>query len=275
MGREAATGAAPLARHSFGASLLRWSGSPCKHSQFQASSLPPRRRSPHRQQQPGPQVCSPNPVSQAPAPVCIGEHTPRPGHTDCGLRTACAGLPRSSCVDRLLRSPPIAPEGPLLSPLTLLAVKGTSQAREHLLIFIFCPRAHVPFCCFSSSFSLLASYPIRQGSFLCFQKSDVLCQCSAVLSEKCFVCRCILDAFMGRDELHVLPQPFISSPAFITYHMVSGYFVVQFNSIPLRLRVVKFLPKRLPGQTLHDFQVFIIPCFKRVACFQKTVLLFQ
>lgn len=158
--------AAPLERHGFGASLLRWTGSPRKHSGFQASSLP----LPQAVSSPPAVARSPGllskPVSQAPAPVCMGEHTPRLGHTDGGSRTACARLPWSSCVDgRLLRSRPIAPEGPLPSPLTLLTVDGTSQAREHPLTFSSRPRAHVPSCCFSS-FLLLSSYPVRQGSFL-------------------------------------------------------------------------------------------------------------
>lgn len=168
MGREAAMGAAPLECHSFGASLLRWSGSPRKHSQFQASSLPP----PQAVSSPPAVAQSPGLLSKpripGPSPSLHGGTHPQAGSHGWRLEDRVRTSPFVLLRGRLLSSRPIAPEGPLPSPLTLLTVDGTSQAREHLLTFSSRPRARVPSCCFSSSFPLLSSYPVRQGSFLSF-----------------------------------------------------------------------------------------------------------
>ena len=63
----------------------------------------------------------------------------------------------------------------------------------------------VPSRFFSSSFSslILLSYLAQQESFLSFQVSTFLCPCSAGLCENFSASRCILDAFVERDELHV------------------------------------------------------------------------
>ena len=151
MGREVRR-AVPLVHHSVCLpSAMAW-----------ASSLPPAG---------GLRSASSGPVprsgSQAPAPVCV-RYTP-PGWLTRGLRLAvvCARLPWSSCVDRLLRSRPIAPDAPLLSPLTFLMVRVLPQAREHRLTFCSRPQAHVPSYCFSSSCSLrVSSHPVGQESFL-------------------------------------------------------------------------------------------------------------
>lgn len=139
------------------ASLLRWPGPP--HCPPQAvSALPAAALCPGLLSKP---------VSQAPAPVCVGDTPPAGSHVECGSQVVCAGLPWSSCVDRLLRSRPIAPDAPLLSPLTFLTVRVLPQAREHRLTFNSHPQAHVPSCCFPSSCSLrVSSHPVRQGSFL-------------------------------------------------------------------------------------------------------------
>lgn len=100
-----------------------------------------------------------------PSPSLHGGTHPQAGSHGRRLEDRVRTSPSVLLRGRLLRSRPIAPEGPLPSPLTLLTVDGTSQAREHPLTFSSRPRAHVPSCCFSS-FLLLSSYPVRQGSFL-------------------------------------------------------------------------------------------------------------
>ena len=50
---------------------------------------------------------------------------------------------------------------------------------------------------------ILLSYLAQQESFLSFQESTFLCPCSAGLCENFSTSRCILDAFVERDELHV------------------------------------------------------------------------
>ena len=49
----------------------------------------------------------------------------------------------------------------------------------------------------------LSSYSITQGTFLSFQVSKVLCQCSGGC-ENCSICRCNLDAFLEINVLYVL-----------------------------------------------------------------------
>nr|XP_020769621.1 LOW QUALITY PROTEIN: zinc finger protein 519-like [Odocoileus virginianus texanus] len=63
----------------------------------------------------------------------------------------------------------------------------------------------VPSGFFSSSLSsiTLLSYLAQQESFFSFQVSKFLCPCSAGLSGNFSTSRCILDAFVERDELHV------------------------------------------------------------------------
>ena len=78
--------------------------------------------------------------------------------------------------------------------------------QEPLLSFSSPPEAQVLSHFLSSSFSLLLFGPIwlcgnLSCPFKCLRSSAHV---QLVLCENCFMCRYILDAFMGRDELHVL-----------------------------------------------------------------------
>ena len=78
---------------------------------------------------------------------------------DCGTDCLCKSHPDQPATDRLLHSPLIAPESPLLSSLISPSVRGLPRVWEPLLSFSFSrPRALVLSCFFSSSLSLRLSF---------------------------------------------------------------------------------------------------------------------
>ena len=108
-----------------------------------------------------------------------------------------------SCCHRLVAGLSSEPhKTPVLSQLISPPVRGHPQMREPPLTFSCLPGVQVLSCLLSSSFSLLLSFvlPGFVGIFLfrCPRSS------ASVQQLLCENCRCILNAFVGRDEFHVL-----------------------------------------------------------------------
>ena len=118
----------------------------------------PLRLSPHSPQQSSPQVCSPNPTFQHPAPVHTSRHTTQAGAcrvvswtTSVGLTLYC--LPQTGCCALLQ-----APDTPLLSQLISPLAMGVPWVQEPLLSFRSSRsphRAQLPSCFLSSFFPFL------------------------------------------------------------------------------------------------------------------------
>ena len=119
--------------------------------------------------------------------------------------------------DQLLHSPAIAPEAPLLSQ---LPVRGLLQMWEPLLSFSSPTRGTgsipLPFLFFFSS-SFFHPTLLLGGLSCPFRCPSSSVSVQLVLCEKCSICRCILDAFVGRDEFHIL---------LLLHHLVACLFIL-------------------------------------------------
>ena len=162
--------------------------------------------SPCSQQQSSPRVCSPIPTFQLSVPMCTCGHTSQSVVHRAVAWTACVGL-TLSCLPQtghftLLQQPQGSPSVPNdfpisegaspdvgTSPLLQLPFRGAEPVLLPLLFFFpsffhptwFCRDLSCPFRCPRSSASV-----------------------QLVFCENCSICRCSLDAFAERDELHVL-----------------------------------------------------------------------
>ena len=208
VGREAAMVIPLFARHS--TMKLCFYVGPCflhEHSHLQISSLLS-----HQAVSSQPTVViSPSLLSKLhiPAPsTCLHwrTHLSDCGAQGCGKDNLCRSHSVLPTTDRLLLSRLIAPEAPLLSQLISPPVRRLPLIRN-----LSSPSAPhrgagpIPL-------PLLFLFP---SSFFCptWLCGDLFCpfrcpRASAsvqqVLCENCSICRCILDAFVGRDELHIL-----------------------------------------------------------------------
>ena len=138
----------------------------------------------------------------------------------CGTDHLCRSHSVLSATDRLFHPPPTASDVTLLSQLISPSVRGLPWIQEPLLFLSSPPRGTDPI-----PLPLLFFFP---SSFFCptrlcrdpsspFQCPRSSASVQPVVCENCSICRCILDAFVGRDELHILlllrqlekPQQFI------------------------------------------------------------------
>ena len=142
-----------------------------KHFQLQTSSL----LSPQAiSSQPAAVLCRSllsKPQVPAPTPCAHWGHTSGWGAQGCDTDHLCRSHSVLPATDRLLRSPPLAPEALLLSQLIPPPLMGLPWMWEPLLSFNSPhPWAPVQSCFLSSSISLLLSFLllVTQGSFLSF-----------------------------------------------------------------------------------------------------------
>ena len=99
----------------------------------------------------------------------------------------------------------IVHEAPLLCQLISLLVRGLLWIQEAFISFSTPPefRSHPSFLPLPLPFSL-SSYSVIWESFFLLLGVQNPCYSSAGLLWELLLCRCILDAFVGRDELHIL-----------------------------------------------------------------------
>ena len=178
-----------------------------EHSWLWSSSLPsPQAVSSQSTAVPSSSLFS-NPTFQYPAPVCTGRHLSQAGACRAVAWTIYVGLtlsylPQTGC-RALLR----APEAPLLSQLTSLLVRRASPDARTSPYLQFSNRGAGPvllpllFLFPSSFFCPTQLHGDLSCPFRCLRSSASVQQ---VLCENCSIRRCVLDAFVGRDELHIL-----------------------------------------------------------------------
>ena len=183
-----------------------------------AELLPPScclRMSPHSQPQSSAWVWSPNPTFQHPALVCSSGHTLRLGGQGWGQQPVYRShsvLHTGCCV--------LFPQRMSLSfcPNWAPPSEGLPWMWRPLLSSDPPWVLRVPSRFFSSL--ILLSYLAQQESFLSFQVSKFLCPCSAGFCENFSTSRCIPNAFVERDELHVFQ---------ILCHLDSFYLGLRLN----------------------------------------------
>ena len=191
----------------------------------------PLRPSPHSWQQSSPWVCSPNPQVPAPSP-CAYRRTHVSGWDahGCGMHCLCGSHSVLPATDRLLHSPPGLRSSTSV-PADLPTSEGAFPVQEPLLFFSFSLQGHRsrPAC---SPLPFPFFYPYRT-----WLHRDLSCPCrhprssasvQHVLCENSSICRCILAAFVGRSELHIL---------LLLHHFVSPSILLFLDEVVYRCQL--------------------------------------
>ena len=176
-----------------------------KHSQLQISFLPT------------PQAVSSQPMAVLSPGLLSIPHVPTPspckyqwahvpvwGMQGCGTYHLHKSHSVLSATDQLFHPPPRPSDAPLLSQ--LISPSGGFPTCGNLSSSA--PHKGCRFHPTSSPllfpFFFLSSYLVMWRSFLSFLASKSSASVQLVLCENCSICRCILDAFVKREKLHLL-----------------------------------------------------------------------
>ena len=138
-------------------------------------------------------------LHSSPQPPCgLGHTRPVWGVQGCGTDHLCRSHSVLSATDQPFHSPLTASDAPFLSELISPLVMGLPWMREPLPSFSSPPGSFF----FPSFFHPTQLRGDLSCPFWCPRSSASV---QLVFCENCSICRCILDAFVERDELRILP----------------------------------------------------------------------
>lgn len=169
---------------------------------------PPFRLSPCSQQQSSLQVCFPIPTFQHAALHAQWQaYIPGWGVQGCGMDRLCRSHSILCATDTLFHSPLTAADAPLLSQLMSPSFEGISPDVGNFLSFNTLRGAGpIPYPLLSlfSPSSFFHPTQLFRDFFCPFWCPRSSANDQPVFCENCFICRCILNAFVEKNEFHVL-----------------------------------------------------------------------